>query len=330
MIVRETRAFTLVELLVVIAIIGILMSMTLPAIQSAREAGRKTQCRNNVRNLAMGCTSHLEANKYFPTGGWGWGWAGDPDRGFGMRQPGGWIFSILPYIEETTLANMGKGQPDAAKRAAGKTRVGTPVGIFHCPTRRRPDQFAYIHGTNYVNIDRPSVIARTDYAANGGDTGFNTSSTYGPGIDTLTKKCDSAFVGLFNSTNSNSTGIVSQVSQWPAAAVRDGLSKTYLVGERYLHVSTYESGSPADDDQGWDVAYDWDNVRWTNVPPKNDEQVDNVNGGNENFGSIHLAAFHMAMCDNSVKSVNYEIDSTVHRQCGNRKDGGPSEMTGIE
>src|SRR5689334_9922519 len=89
MTIRIVRAFTLVELLVVIAIIGILMAMTLPAIQSAREAGRKTQCRNNVRNISLGCTSHLEANKYFPTGGWGWGWAGDPDRGFGMRQPGG-------------------------------------------------------------------------------------------------------------------------------------------------------------------------------------------------------------------------------------------------
>jgi prepilin-type N-terminal cleavage/methylation domain-containing protein len=330
MVTRRPRAFTLVELLVVIAIIGILMAMTLPAIQAARESGRRTQCRNNVRNIAQACNSHLEAQKFFPTGGWGWRWAGDPDRGFGMRQPGGWMYSILPYIEENALHAMGRGQPEAAKKLAGKERVGTPIPLFNCPTRRRPDQLPYIHGSPYFNIDRPSVIARTDYAANGGDTGFAGGSTEGPGIDTLNAKIDSAFVGKFNATNRDSTGIVSQVSQWPAAAVRDGLSKTYMVGERYLHVSTYETGSPHDDDQGWDVAYDWDNVRWTNKEPKYDEQVDDIKGGNENFGSIHLGSFHMAMADGSVKSVTYEIDQTVHRQAGNRRDGGPDSMAGIE
>jgi len=328
MIARRPRAFTLVELLVVIAIIGILMSLTLPAIQSARESGRKTQCRNNVRNIAQACNSHLEAQKCYPSGGWGWGWAGDPDRGFGMKQCGGWIYSILPYIEETALHDKGKGESDAVKRQVGAERVGTPIPLFSCPTRRRPDQLPYIHGSPYFNIDRPSVIARSDYAGNGGDTGF-ADTTKGPGTAPALIP-SSSFVNAFSAANRNSTGIISTIGQWNAAHIKDGLSKTYLVGERYLHVSTYETGSPSDDDQGWDVGYDWDTVRWTNREPKFDEQVDNVNGGNENFGSIHLGSFHMAMCDGSVKSVSYEIDLTIHLQCGNRKDGGPDSTAGIE
>lgn len=327
MIARRPRAFTLVELLVVIAIIGILMSLTLPAIQSAREAGRRTQCRNNLRNLAQACNSHLEAQKCYPSGGWGWGWAGDPDRGFGMRQCGGWMYSILPYIEETALHTKGKGQPDAAKRLAGKERVGTPIALYSCPTRRRPDQLPYVHGSAYYNIDKPSVIARSDYAGNGGDNGFVDT---GKGPSGEPPKPSTEFVNYFTSPNRNSTGIISTIGQWNTAHIKDGLSKTYMVGERYLHVSTYETGSPSDDDQGWDVGYDWDTVRWTNKLPQYDEQASNVNTGNEFFGSIHLAAFHMAMCDGSVKSVNYEIDQAVHRQCGNRKDGGPDNMTGID
>lgn len=330
MFVNKMRAFTLVELLVVIAIIGILMSLTLPAIQSARETARKTQCRNNVRNLAQACNSHLEAQKYYPSGGWGWGWAGDPDRGFGMKQCGGWMYSILPYIEETALHDKGQGQDDAAKRLAGKERVGTPIALFNCPTRRRPEQLPYIHTSPYYNIDmqKGDVIARSDYAGNGGDEGF-LDSTKGPAT-APSYSPSSTFVAAFSVKNRNSTGIFSTISQWNAAHVKDGLSKTYLVGERYLHVSTYDTGSPSDDDQGWDVGYDWDTVRWTNKPPEYDEIVSNAATGNEFFGSVHLGAFHMAMCDGSVKSVNYEIDETVHKQCGNRKDGGPEDLTGLD
>lgn len=327
---RTHRAFTLVELLVVIAIIGILMAMVLPAIQSAREASRKTECRNNIRNLAQACSSHLEGHRFYPSGGWGWGWAGDPDRGFGMRQCGGWMYSILPYIEESALHSMGKGQGDAAKRAIGKERVATPIKLFSCPTRRRPEQLPYIHNSPYYNIDiqKGDMIARSDYAANGGDNGFSEKAK-GPS-SAPTTKVSADFVKAFSAPNRNSTGIVSTVSQWNDGHVKDGLSKTYMVGERFLHVSTYDTGSPGDDDQGWDVGYDWDTVRWTNLPPNFDEDPKDLPNGFENFGSIHLGSFNMAMCDGSIKGVTYEIDATVHRQCGNRNDDGPDDLTGIE
>ena len=100
---RNAAAFTLVELLVVIAIIGILVALLLPAVQSAREAARRTECRNHLKQLALGCLLHEEANGFFPSGGWRYDWAGEPDRGFGEKQPGAWTYSVMPYLELNTL-----------------------------------------------------------------------------------------------------------------------------------------------------------------------------------------------------------------------------------
>jgi prepilin-type N-terminal cleavage/methylation domain-containing protein len=107
------RGFTLVELLVVIAIIGILVALLLPAVQAAREAARRTACKNHVRQLALASLVHEDAVGIFPSGGWGWNWVGDNDRGTGADQPGGWVFSLLPFIEETSGYDLaGDGSPD--------------------------------------------------------------------------------------------------------------------------------------------------------------------------------------------------------------------------
>src|SRR5262249_4625949 len=133
---RSSLGFTLVELLVVIAIIGVLVALLLPAVQSAREAARRAECKNHLKQLGLAVIMHTDTHKFFPTGGWGARWLGDPDRGFGLRQPGGWGYNILPFIEEQALHDLGAGGNDAAKKTSRATLFQTPIGAMYCPSRR--------------------------------------------------------------------------------------------------------------------------------------------------------------------------------------------------
>ena len=109
------HGFTLVELLVVIAIIGILVALLLPAVQVAREAARRTQCKNNLKQIGLAVLGHESAQRFFPHGGWGFQCMGLPGRGFGPNQPGGWIYNILPFMEEQSIHQLGAPSPTAAQ-----------------------------------------------------------------------------------------------------------------------------------------------------------------------------------------------------------------------
>lgn len=324
---HRLAAFTLVELLVVIAIIGILMGLTLPAIQSARESARRTQCKNNMSQIIKAATSHLNAQNFFPSGGWGYYWGSDPDRGFGMTQPGSWLFNILPYMEEQQLHDLGKGLPDTQRKAMGAQRMQTPVASFRCPTRNRPELIDYKIPAAYEfrNVSpRPASIATSDYAGCGGDVFVNSP---GPGKDlNLTlKKSNPSFMNNFNAAK-DSTGIMSAASEWKPSHVKDGLGKTYFAGERYLFFGDYTVASPSDD-SGWTTGYDHDTIRWTQTAPNFDNTTDTAaNAANPNFGSAHIGTFNMALCDGSIASIPYDIDLKIHQQLGNRKDGGPESL----
>jgi len=223
-------AFTLVELLVVIAIIGILMSMTLPAIQAARESARRTLCRNNLRNQAMAAMLHLNHNKIYPTGGHGWTWVGDADKGFNSKQPGGWQYNILPYMEEVALHDLGKGLPDADKKIKNGERFATVVPIFNCPSRPRNVYNTTANGPSSNCTLIGGQAARSDYAANGGSLRYGSSN---------------------DATAKSQTSPIFNTSEIKDAHVRDGASKTYLMGERHVFINDYEpTGTPQDDDQG--------------------------------------------------------------------------------
>ena len=132
-------AFTLVELLVVITIIGVLMGLLLPAVQAMRESGRKTQCKNNLHQLGLAAVSHCSLNGYFPSSGWGETWAPDPDAGLGANQPGGWLYSLLPFLGMDMVHDLSKGLSGGTKTAATSSLLGQFQPNFICPSRRRPD-----------------------------------------------------------------------------------------------------------------------------------------------------------------------------------------------
>ncbi len=134
----KRSGFTLVELLVVVTIIGILVALLLPAVQSAREAGRRVQCANNLKQIGLACLSHLEAKDAFPTGGMGFD---DVDVGtpriWTNRQPAdysqqdwSWGYQILPYIDQTPLW----------QNTNDELVAGTPLPVYFCPAQRRPSR----------------------------------------------------------------------------------------------------------------------------------------------------------------------------------------------
>jgi prepilin-type N-terminal cleavage/methylation domain-containing protein/prepilin-type processing-associated H-X9-DG protein len=180
------RGFTLIELLVVITIIGILIALLLPAVQSAREAARRAQCNNHLKQLSLAVLNHESALQRFPTNGWGYYYLGDPERGSGVRQPGGWIFNVLPYLEQQQLYSLAAGKTGSARIAAMTTMVQTALPTVICPSRRQAKAYPIVtsgadremHSLYPVDviadgfwcIPMPDIGGRTDYAGNAGES----------------------------------------------------------------------------------------------------------------------------------------------------------------
>ncbi|HJS08063.1 MAG TPA: DUF1559 domain-containing protein [Pirellulales bacterium] len=318
---RPRKAFTLVELLVVIAIIGVLLAVILPAVQAAREAGRRMQCRNNLKQMALAANVHLDAHKFFPTAGWGWTWAGDPNYGYDLNQPGGWMYNILPYVEEQALHDLGKGAAENSvqRKTAIKSAIETVVPLYFCPTRRPAQSLPYTHSGNYVNAQRPAVVARNDYVACSGD---KIGVCQGPGT------YKEGLVG-YNCWNSNSNSQMNGMNVVRGSGlialkrVTDGVSKTLLLGEKYLVVKSYET-TDGDNDQGWNMGHDSDIIRFCDTPPFNDAlgQPPRYTV----FGSAHPGGMQVTMADGSVHTIPYEIDPLVFRRLGIRNDGLPANV----
>jgi prepilin-type N-terminal cleavage/methylation domain-containing protein len=322
---RRWRGFTLVELLVVIAIIAILVGLLMPAVQSAREGARRTQCGNNVKQLALGVLQHAQSQGFFPSGGWGWDWTGDADRGFGKAQPGGWAFAVLPFAEQAAVFQMGAGLPTAAKYAANKTRAETPVPTFYCPSRRSPKTYPRAAASNsIVNADTPAVFGKTDYAVNGGTVRGNLTAGISAACLTTYPVCQTGCTGASPSDwycdFSTYNGLNHHRSEITPASITDGLSQTLLIAEKYLNPNSYETGAEAADNGDPWQGYDWDVVRWTNTAPRADVPG---SSNSDAFGGPHALGLTTAACDGSVRTVAYTISATVWANLGNRRDGVP-------
>jgi prepilin-type N-terminal cleavage/methylation domain-containing protein/prepilin-type processing-associated H-X9-DG protein len=323
----EHGGFTLVELLVVMTIIGILVGLLMPAVQSVRESARRITCSNNLKQMGLACLTHENIQGFFPTGGWSWGWGGEPDRGFDKRQPGGWHYNILPYIEQKALHDLGPASDSNAMNDR-RTAAQTPVAVFTCPTRHRLVAYPYQHGADYNNISDPTpIIGRSDYAACAGDGTINTGYS-GPGsLSAGDGMSDASWDSSATGTYMSATGVIYRRSMVRVASIRHGVVCTYLIGERYIEPSDYYTGSECANDQGWDLGYDYDNARWTgsggsvlNPPCARDTPGWIDNGCSQIFGSAHPAGFNMAFCDGSVHLMSYTIDPNIHRLLGIAND----------
>ncbi|MCA9235630.1 MAG: DUF1559 domain-containing protein [Planctomycetales bacterium] len=304
---RRTTAFTLVELLVVIAIIGILVALLLPAIQAAREAARRTQCINQLRQMAIAMQNHVSAQGTFPSGGsqpnprvenYTTGSMSNPGRPNGANKQGlGWGYQILPYLEQNAVHNL----------LTGKDLQQTIVDLYFCPSRRTPtstpgNEFSaggnvlcdYASATP-MSFECPGVSARV-----GG-------KTVAQMVDELNPFATSSFKefvklpywctgnGAPTYENANWGGVIvrsSWVIDTPATAsaaakghytsgcatatklqqISDGTSNTLLLSEKYVRADSYDGvlqdgGTSRSDDRGWTDGYDPDTIRFTGFQP---------------------------------------------------------------
>jgi prepilin-type N-terminal cleavage/methylation domain-containing protein/prepilin-type processing-associated H-X9-DG protein len=322
------RAFTLVELLVVIAIIGVLVALLLPAVQAAREAARRTQCTNNLKQMGLALQNHVSALGTFPQGGTDpWHDQGADNAKFGNGY--GWMVQILPYVENQNLQNISKGYGLGDKQRDLDVRK-TPVPMYFCPSRRM----------NVVRIDAKSAedcsqgCALNDYAS---------ATPANPTIgDIAAKMADPSKMTGDEHTNSfwqlvthggvtkgkEYYGVITRtVAAEPCKPkhITDGLSNTIAVGEKRVFTNLHESRYWADD-VGWTDGWDPDIIRYTGYQPGPDVAERTPGAPPPEtygfyFGAAHPSGFNVVYADGHVATLQYDIDRGTFNALGHRSDG---------
>jgi type II secretory pathway pseudopilin PulG len=321
----------LVELLVVITIIGILIGLLLPAVQSARESGRKTQCVNNLKQLTSAAMQHDTAHQSFPTGGWGrystsgWNssqfWSGDPNYGTERNQPGGWTYNILPFIEQQPVHDLGIGLAPSANAALLGKAAQTTISVFACPTRRTAVLVPLANGwtsnaSNPASPAPPSVAARTDYAANSGTNPNDSSLTFPPiGTNTNGNPAGVSVPGLTGTAD----GVIFTLSTVTNADISQrGSANLIIFGEKYMDQTHYLDGQDPGDLGPIFAGFSLDSQRWGGtqpdsvpLPPMRDRAgVQNP----RSFGSPHVEGLNVFTCDGSGHWLSYNVDPATF-QC---------------
>lgn len=347
-IVRRRRAaqcgFALIDLLVVMAIVAVFLAMLLPAVNVDREAARDNQCKNNLKMLGLGTQNHLNSWGFFPSAGWGWWWAGDPMRGFGQPQTGGWVYSLLPFIEQKNLWSLGQGmslknpEQKAKKMALLSVQAQTALAVLICPSRRVLKFYPYnptTHAAVNVNLKAGQTCGKTDYAANCGDQLMNgkpvnqaniTERGCGGGPLTLTMGDNWTEKKWNGGPYKQFTGVCYTRSEITPKDITDGLSNTYFAGDKYMDPKNYTNGSDDGDNEFATCGIDNDNVRNGYYSPHRDTAG---TSDTYSWGSAHPGGCNMVYCDGSVHTVSYEIDAKTNQHFANRADGETPDWTHV-
>jgi prepilin-type N-terminal cleavage/methylation domain-containing protein/prepilin-type processing-associated H-X9-DG protein len=290
----HNRAFTLVELLVVIAIIGVLVALLLPAIQAAREAARRSQCSNNLKQLGLAVQMHHDAKQAYPTG-----------RNASDTRSVSWAYYSLPYLEQNTMFRAYRKELEVFDDLNSQT-FRTPVPTFFCPSRRGPAADRDFDN-NDAPTTKPGVAAGGDYAANAGESMGAEGDAYDP----------------------TETGPIFTRSRINARHVTDGTSNTFCLGEKYITELVEEDETPPE--PGREHAYRGDSSIFAGdsretVLRGTDERFPSSvpdDDDNERFGSEHNQQAHFAFLDGSVRVISYSIDEGVYEALGNFSDDIP-------
>ena len=328
---RVRTGFTLVELLVVIAIIGILVGLLLPAVQAAREAARRMQCSNNLKQISLASLNFESAYKNLPQGPFDGhpravtaGGSPSPsgyDYASGVTccnaaNKDGWSaqYKILPFMEQTAIWNLGKDEPPiwptttATMTANGNTAVARSlVPTYYCPSRRPP--------TGYTG-------GRTDY---GGCAGFfqgqqdSTISYIPPAPLGAPSQPLRAIVNGGLAPGRQGAIIWSGTGRKRKLAdITDGTSNSIMFAEKALHPSQH--GRDGGDNENWNNA-GWDEcvIRF-HFPPRHDSKTHGVGPGTpagpnwpRYFGSAHAGGLNAASVDGSVRFFGFSVDANTWR-----------------
>lgn len=285
-------AFTLVELLVVIAIIGTLISLLLPAVQAAREAGRRTSCRNNMKQIGLALHNYHDVNKRFPSG-----WDADQPEG----EPGwGWGSAILPFMDQQNLHDRVRFDLAIDNSANNFARLQTVEG-FICTSDPGDKLFLIGEGDHSHGHD--------DHEHTDGDENIDHG-------DQLFEIARSNYVGVFGTFEiedapGRGDGTFFFRSRVRFASLTDGTSNTIVVGER----SSRLGGSI------WHGVIHEASGNMARIVGVTDHTPNHRDLHFDDFSSYHPAGANFLRGDGSVSLINDQIDLRVYQALATRQGG---------